>query len=247
MLLKFICCDVFTRIACDLVAKSENIVDLEFMPMLAHVEPEKLRYAIQEKLLQTEQSARVYDAIILGFGLCGNATIGLSSEIEMVIPRAHDCCTLFMGSKERFLAEFGNALSTRWLTTGYYERTMAANTGYPLYDTQDNYKTSVEYMEFLDQYDPETAEYLWETLHPKIETHESVYINIDGYEHNNARERYSELMESMDIAVRVCQGDTSMLKALVDGDWDEQRFLRVPPGQKIAGVYDMDEVMKAAV
>jgi RNA binding exosome subunit len=213
--------------------------------MLTHVEPETLRVLIQEKLIETEQSRRVYDAVILGFGLCGNAVIGLSCSIQMVIPRAHDCCTLFMGSKESFLAEFGNALSTRWMTTGYYERTVSSNTGYRVQDTQDNYKTSAQYMEFLEKYDAETAEYLWETLHPKIESHEAVYIKIDGFEYHDALQQYKQRMEDNDIELRVATGNVSLLKALIDADWDDERFLRIPAGQKIVGVYDMDQVMRA--
>ena len=73
MFIKFICCDVFARIACGLVATAPHIIDLEFIPMLTHVEPEKLRRMIKEKIEQsTDGTGRKYDALILGFGLCGN-------------------------------------------------------------------------------------------------------------------------------------------------------------------------------
>ena len=247
MLIKFICCDVFTRIACDLVSKSPHIIDLEFIPMLAHVEPERLREIIQQKIGDATEnsSGRKYEAIILGFGLCGNSIIGLSSSIPMIIPRAHDCCTLFMGSKERFLSEFGSSLSARWSTTGYFERTRARNVEYSYSDQLDNYKTSKEYMRYLEQYDEETADYLWETLHPKIESHEAFYINIDGFEYSNSYEQYKADMDKRDVSVKTVEGDVSLLKALVDGDWDEDRFLTVPPGKKIAGIYDMNIVIEA--
>ncbi|MCL2045054.1 MAG: DUF1638 domain-containing protein [Oscillospiraceae bacterium] len=247
MFLKFICCDVFTRIACDLVAKSPNIIDLEFVPMLAHVEPDNLRMLIEEKISNTtnNQTGRRYDAIILGFGLCGNAIIGLSSPIPMIIPRAHDCCTIFMGSKERFMQEFNNSFSARWSTTGYFERTGARMSDYSYSDQMENYKTSREYMSYLEKYDEETAEYLWETLHPKIESHESIYINIDGYEYSDSYEKYKAAMERLGVELRTVEGSISLLKALVDGDWDEDRFLTVDPGKKVAGIYDLNYVIEA--
>ena len=247
MLLKLICCDVFTRIACDMISKSPHIVDVEFIPMLAHVEPENLKRIIQEKIENTTSNTngRKYEAILLGFGLCGNSVIGLTSSIPMIIPRAHDCCTVFMGSKERFLAEFSNAFSSRWSTTGYFERTRGRNVEYSYADQLENYKTTKEYMNYLEQYDEETAEYLWETLHPKIESKESVYIKIDGFEYSDSYDRYKADMEKLGVEVRTVTGDVSMVKALLDGDWDENRFLTVPPGKKIAGIYDMNFVVEA--
>jgi len=244
MLIKFICCDVFARIACDLVAKSPHVIDVEFVPMLAHVEPDNLRQLIQEKIDNMESSGRNYEALILGFGLCGNSVIGLSCCVPMVIPRAHDCCTLHMGSKERFIEVFGKNPSMRWGSTGYFERTMIAGSGYYIYDQLQNYKTSVEYMGYLEQYDEETAEYLWSTMHPPIESNESIYIEIDGFEYSDAQEQYRSAMENLGVTQTTVEGNVSMLRALCNGEWDDERFLTITPGKKIAGVYDLDIVMK---
>ena len=247
MYIKFICCDVFARIACDLVSKSPHIVDLEFVPMLAHVEPDRLREMIKNIIdKSTSETLRKYDAVILGFGLCGNAVIGLSCPIPMIIPRAHDCCTIHMGSKEKFLSEFKDSFSSRWCSTGYYERSFNRSIGSPAAEQLANYKTSAEYMGYLEKYDEEMADYLWETMHPAIETDESVYIKIDGYEYSDSLEQYRSMMEKEDIKIRIAKGDISILKSLINGEWDDKAFLTVPPGKKIAGVYDMEYVMEAA-
>ena len=246
MLIKFICCDVFTRIACDLVSKSPHCIDLEFVPMLMHEKPENLKHYIRDIIEKsTDESARKYDALILGFGLCGNAVIGLTCPIPMVIPRSHDCCTLHMGSKEGFIASFGDTLSSRWCSTGYFERSAMLRNDYFLTDQLENYKTSKEYMGYLEQYDEEMADYLWKTLHPQRESKEAVYIKIDGFEYSDSLERFRSSQEEAGISVREVAGDISMLKDLINGEWDEDRFLTIPPGKKIEGVYDMDVVMQA--
>ena len=246
MFIKLICCDVFARIACDLVSKSPHIVDLEFVPMLAHDEPQELNRLIKEKIEKsTMESSRKYDAVILGFGLCGNAVIGLTCSIPMVIPRAHDCCTIHMGSKENFIGAFGTILSARWSSTGYYERCHSLAYGYLGTEQLAAHKTSVEYMNYVEQFGEDNADYIWETMHPEIETDEAVYIKIDGFEHSNAFENYKSEIEKSDKRLKTVNGDISMLKALIDGQWDDERFLVVPPGKRIIGVYDMEYVMKA--
>jgi len=245
MLIKMICCDVFTRLACDLVAKSPHVIDIEFLPMLAHVEPDRLRQTIADRIEAIGESGRSYDALILGFGLCGNSTVGLTCSIPMVIPRVHDCCTVFMGGKERFLEVFGNALSSRWCNTGYWERTWSPNSGYPVLEQQDSYKTSEQYMNFLAEYDEETAEFLWQTMFPTIETHDAYYIEQEGFEFSGAYEGFKSFVEREDITLHKVDGGLDLMQALIFGEWDDERFLVVPPGMKIAGVYDMDKVMRA--
>jgi len=253
MRIKFLCCDVFTRIACDLVAKSPHIVDLEFLPMLTHDEPKKLNKMIQEKINKSvNESGRKYDAVILGFGLCGNSTIGLSCPIPMVIPRAHDCCTIHMGCRENFLAVFGDILSARWSSTGFYERehsviSSCCGTSNCCGKTEQfsSYKTSAEYMGYVKQYGEDNADYIWETMHPEMETNEAVYIKIDGFEYSGSFEDYEREIDKAGKKLKIAYGNTSFLKSLVDGKWEDERFLIVPPGKKISGVYDMYYVMEA--
>lgn len=246
MFIKFICCDVFTRIVCDLVSKSPHLVDIEFLPMLTHNEPQKLKSLIQDKIQRSvSEPDRVYDAIILGFGLCGNSIIGLSSPIPLIVPRAHDCCTIHMGCKERFISAFGDILSARWCSTGYYERCVILNGHYLGTEQHASYKTSREYMNYAEQFGEENADYIWETMHPEIETDEVVYIKIDGFEYSNAYEKYKSEIDGAGKRLKIVEGDVSMLKSLVYGEWDDERFLVVPPGKKIAGVYDMTYVVEA--
>ena len=250
MILKFICCDVFARIACDLVSKSAHIIDLEFVPMLAHNEPEKLKNMLSGIIDKSVKgSGRVYDAVLLGYGLCGNSVTGLSCTVPMIIPRAHDCCTIFMGGREKFFGAFGDILSARWSSTGYYERCHLFNYNQNRRDGAENqlalYNTTAEYMDYVEKYGEDNADYIWAAMHPEIETDEAVYIKIDGYEYSDSYENYSTEIKNAGKKLKTVEGDISLLKALIDGDWDDDRFLVVPPGKKITGVYDMQYVMEA--
>ncbi|HUV07276.1 MAG TPA: DUF1638 domain-containing protein, partial [Spirochaetia bacterium] len=121
MRLKLIACDVLLRELCYLIARSPHTFDIEFTEKNSHNQSDLLRQSIQEKIGGCEDKG--YDAILLGYGLCGNSTIGLSSrQTRIVIPRAHDCCTLFLGSRQRFMEHFKDNPSQPFSSPGYMER-----------------------------------------------------------------------------------------------------------------------------
>ena len=264
MRVKLICCDVFLRITSALVAASPHTIDVEYVPMLAHNNPDKLRAELQARINATlckgDSTARNYDLLLLLYGLCGNAAVGLTSPIKMIIPRVHDCCTMFMGSRERFLQEFGNNLSMRWCSSGYYERSYIDKegegkrftSGEALSFTSDCgfshvFLTNPEYLALAEQYGEDNAQYIWQTLHPEIETPEAAYIRIDGHEVPGYEDGFKRQVEAQGKTMRVLKGSTAYLKAMINGPWDNTRFLTVDPGEKICAVYDMEQVLKAGV
>jgi len=209
--------------------------------MLAHNEPDNLRADLQTRI-NAACHGRQYDLLILSYGLCGNATVGLTCPVKMIMPRVHDCCAVFMGSKEAFQKEFAGSLSMRWCTSGYYERCHEENglTG----DTANRHKTQPEYLALIEQFGEDNAEYVWETMHPQIETPEAAYIKIPGFEVPGSEDGFRELVEGQGKSLRVVEGSADYLRDLVNGPWDDGRFLTVWPGEKICGVYDMDRVVK---
>ncbi|NQT91871.1 MAG: DUF1638 domain-containing protein [Lentisphaerae bacterium] len=246
MLLKVIACDVFTREICHCVAITPHIVDLEFTPKGAHDDPEVLHKLIQERIDAAEASEKNYEAIALCLGLCGNSTVGLKSRgIPLVIPRAHDCCSLFLGSRERWKTCFGDNPSTPFSSAGYIEHggeyvretdTLAEQTGFTL-----------GYQEYVDQYGEENAAYIWETLHP-AETpgeHERVvFIDMPECPAPRHIEACREKAEAEGKEFVKLEGSLALIRGLVFGEWDVNDFLIVPAGSEIAGVYDWDTVIK---
>ena len=102
MLLKLISCNVFTREASLCLAESPHLVDAEFTELGEHINADKLRAKIQGMIDEASNSPRPYDAILLLFGLCGNACVNIEARnIPLVIPRAHDCCTVSVSYTHR--------------------------------------------------------------------------------------------------------------------------------------------------
>ena len=84
------------RELCAAVARSANLVDIEFLPKGLHdIGQAGMSSRLAEVLSGVDESR--YEAILLGYGLCSNGLVGLGHAPinSLVVPRAHDCITLF--------------------------------------------------------------------------------------------------------------------------------------------------------
>lgn len=122
MRLKLIACEIMYREFCAVIARSANRVDVEFLPKGLHDLGQAGMFArLEEVLAAVDQSQ--YDAVAMGYALCSNGLVGLAAgSVPLIVPRAHDCITLFMGSKERYLDYFQKHPGVYYKTSGWIER-----------------------------------------------------------------------------------------------------------------------------
>lgn len=245
MQLKLIACEVLTREVCRYVADSPHVIDLEFTPKGAHDDSDRLRALIQSRIDEAEASPRQYDAVLLGYGLCGNSTLNLTAKkTRLVLPRAHDCCTLFLGSREAFKRYFADAPSTPFSADGYIERDGAYTRESSLSSASGLYATLEEY---IAQYGEENGRYIFETLYGSVKSAEGsrvVFIELPETRHLGYLEQCRALAQQEGKQMLVVQGSGRLLRKLIFGEWDEE-FLIVEPAQRVAGVYDWDEIVRA--
>src|SRR5512145_3012711 len=109
---KLIGCEVFLRELCAAIAESPNAIDPEFLEIGLHNEPGRLRGALQARI---DAAGDGCEAVLLAYGLCGNGLAGLrAGRVPLVIPRAHDCCTILLGSRAAYEEHFGRSPSASW-------------------------------------------------------------------------------------------------------------------------------------
>ena len=245
MLLKLISCNVFQREASWCITRSPHVIDAEYTELGEHVRSAGLRQIIQEKIDATEASGKAYDAILLLFGLCGNATVGLQARrTRLVIPRAHDCCTILLGSRAKFAIHFGDAPSTPFSSAGYIERGnyfLRTSDGGDAPEVQvgDAFKALVE------KYGEEDAKYIWAEMHPDHGNDKAVFIELPQTKHLGYAEQFkAKAAEAGKRAVEL-PGDIRLIENLINGQWDAKEYLTVPPAAITEGVYDWDEVIRA--
>ncbi len=242
---KVIACNVFMREICIAIAESENVIDPEFTELGEHVQSDRLRAAIQSRIDAADTGSHAYDAILLAYGLCGNAAVGLiARDTPLVIPRAHDCCTILLGSRQAFERYFGDNPSRPFSSAGTLDRG-----DYYLQRDEDGARIRYgdQYAELLRQYGKENADYIWETMHPpalrEIEK-DAVFIDIPETSHLDHGERFAQQAAADGKTCTKLTGDLRLLRGLLRGDWPAEDYLVIPPGFRSIGRYDTRYVIE---
>lgn len=241
MRLKLIGCDVLYRELCAVVARSPHQVDIQFLSKGLHdLGGGPMSRRMQEEVDAVDAAA--YDAIVFGYGLCGNGLAGLRARtIPLVIPRAHDCITIFLGSKERYLDYFNSHPGVYFKTSGWIERGGSSELSQGMMQQQGFAATREQ---LVAKYGEENAEYLLgELTRYKSAYSQFTYIEM-GVEPDDRFERRTRA----DAAARgwdfeKVTGSMALIEALVNGDWDETKFLVVPPGHRVAARYGDDGII----
>ena len=241
MRLKVIGCDVLFREISHWAARSPHTIDVRFLSRSLHNEPDDLRAALQAEIDVSEG----YDAVVLGYGLCSNAAGYLHArKAPLVLPRAHDCITLFLGSRERYRESFDGTPGTYYYTSGWIER---AGTRVERTTVEGQESRDRVYQDYVRRFGEENARYLMETLHSwwKHYTRAAfIAMRLPGAESVEAwaREQAREVAREYGWTYEEIQGDQGLLSRLVCGDWRPEEMLVAPPCSQIVPSYEENVV-----
>jgi hypothetical protein len=238
---KLFSCEILFRELCSLAVQSPHRIDAEFLPKGLHdAGRTKMSAMLSDALASVNEED--YDAVLLGYALCNGGIVGLTTKkIPLVVPKAHDCITLFLGSRTRYSDYFFANSGTYFETVGWLER----GEGLAQSDSvQQQLGLNQSYQELVKKYGEDNAAYLYEQL-TKMKHYSKLTFIETGVEPNDSFEQRTEQRAAeRGWKYEKLNGDLSILRKLVNGGWDDD-FLVVPPGQRIDFSYD-DAIIKLA-
>lgn len=220
------------------MARSPNTVDLEFLPKGLHDIGSASMLERVQAALDRVDGAR-YEAVAFGYGLCNNGLSGLRARsVPLVVPRAHDCITMFLGSKERYEDYFNRHPGVYFQTTGWIERGENAGELSQL-SIQHQIGMDRSFDQLVAKYGEDNAKFLYEELCNYAKHYTQLTFIEMGVEPDGSFEQRT-LAEATRRGWKFekVPGDMSMIQRLVDGIWDEKEFLVVPPGWRVVAKYD---------
>lgn len=212
-------------------------LELRFLPMGQHDYPSLLRENLQAAV--NEMEAAGCRRIIFVYGLCSNSILGITAgQAELIFPRAHDCITLFLGSKERYAAIQKAEPGTYWFSPGWVR-------GKRVPGPDHLQRLEAEYREKFE--DEEDVEYLMEVEREKYAHYKvAAYTDLGDGPVEAAEQDTRGAAEFLGMQFVRHEGDDSLLRNLLTGPWDDGRYLVVPPGQTAASTADLSIIRCAA-
>jgi len=172
---------------------------------------------LTEELQKAIDASTEYDLILLGYGQCSRAVIGLKAQDHqtMIIPKIDDCIGLSMGSRAQYYEVFNENPGSYYFTKGWVE---AAN---------DPLK---EYYVTLAKHGEEIAQ--WTSNECLKHYKRVVLIKTEEEVHEPSKLYVNEFAQFFNLNYEEMLGSPIYLKKLLAGPWDED-FVTVSGGQTV--------------
>lgn len=227
MRLALIGCMVMNREISGLIANSRNVVRAWWLRQGLHDTPDVLRAELQRAVDEVERENTLLPeklrsaAIVLAYGVCSSGVVGLfSRSLPIVVPRCDDCISLFLGSAERYKVLFREAPGAYWYNSGWIEQAFT-----PSMENYARMKAG-----YVERYGEENADFLMECECGWIKKYQSCCFITSPLGDRPEHEAYArKAAEDFGWQFRRIDGSLDYLNALIDGPWEDSRFLICPP------------------
>jgi hypothetical protein len=188
-------------------------VTYEILDFGLHLHPGELKNALQEKVNEASQNA---DVLLLGYGLCSMAVVGLhATTATLIIPRVDDCISIFLGSGSAYRQQARQEPGTYYLTKGWIE------VGDSPFE---------EYARLAKKYGEAKSKRM---IGLALKNYTRLaFINTGQYEIERYKAYAQRMADQFGLRYEEIAGSPALVKKLIFGPWDKD-FVVVRPGQTV--------------
>jgi len=188
---------------------SYEVLDFGF-----HTDPKSLKQSLRNAI---NSSAPDIETILLGYGLCSQAVVGLrSSSRTLIIPRVDDCIAIFLGSAAEYQKQCHIVPGTYYLTKGWIE---SGDTPFSEYDI------------LVKHYGEQTAQRI---INKILKNYTRLaFINTGNNKLEYYREHARSMAERFNLRYEEIEGSDAIVKKMLYGPWNAE-FVIIPPGKTVS-------------
>ena len=194
---KFIACEVIYDKVKNKIPHNWSVTYFE---KRLHRQSDTLRKRLQDVIDESQH----YDAIVLGYGLCGKGTERLvSRNTILVIPRCQDCIAILLGSVEEYKKQFSKEPGTYYLTRGY------------IGDVDDSITSG--FSEAKKKYDRETWDWIISKLLKNYKR--LAFINTGNYNPEKWLKKAKKGARKLKLKFEEINGTNEFFSKMLKGNW----------------------------
>ena len=177
-----------------------------------HARPGSLHGALQAAV----DEASGFDAVLLGYGMCSRAVVGLrATHCRLVIPRVDDCIAIFLGSRGAYEAQARGEPGTYYVTKGWIRAE-----GGPFADVE----------RLAERYGPVKAERIVRLMLRNYTR--LAFIETGAADAERYRAQAQAAADRFELRFERIEGSATLIERLLAGPWDRE-FVVVEPGDRV--------------
>lgn len=174
-----------------------------------HMDPNLLRTKLQEEINKVKDT----ENILLAYGCCGNAVIGLkASTADLIFPKTDDCISMVLCRPNQ---KFERKKATYFLTKGWIESSKGI---------------MKEYMNALKRYGEKRTKRIFQIMLKHYK--HLMLIDTGAYNVNEYVEKASQIANITNLELFVEKGGIWLIKKLLTGPYDDD-FCHIKKGDTV--------------
>ena len=178
-----------------------------------HLRPQGLKQTLQATI---DANGADFDTLLLGYGLCSLAIVGLTArDCTVVIPRVDDCIAIFLGSRDAYTEQAKKEPGTYYLTKGWIE----------VSDTPFE-----EHKRLVEKYGQKQADRIMGLMLKNYKR--LAYIDTGQQDQERYRQYAQKTAQKFNLRFEEIIGSDALVRKMLLGPWDDE-ILVAPPGHTI--------------